>query len=340
MHTNRYDRDNSTVLHLIKSNNFQTNQIFSPTPKTFNSNSLIRYPIKDVSNSLNISFFNLLNEKSLINSFECESDSTLGAGEYSFLIYGGQYLTLYNIDGQLRRIPWDTIMYDSIKQIRWSSYHRSYLIMTARLFSIFTLNSYEILSINKSFKTNEQLQLFTCHQTDLWLVCLLNRTKKQRLVHYDLSEWERNNSEMTMFDLDKLGLYKSDTICAIENNQNGECLALLIAERNQNLTVGIQRRRRLILISTYNMSPMRVVYFSGADDLYWTLTSVMNRQTSKSGWLLSKWFDNELTFVDNKCNYKLTCMEYKKELRNVAITIDGHYLILRTINSLDIYQID
>lgn len=81
---------------------------------------------------------------------------------------------------------------------------------------------------------------------------------------------------------------------------------------------------------------MRVIYFSGADDLYWTVTSVINRRTSKTGWLLSKWFNTELTFVDHQC----VCMEYKKELRNVATTSDGHYLILRTMNSLDIYQID
>jgi hypothetical protein len=66
------------------------------------------------------------------------------------------------------------------------------------------------------------------------------------------------------------------------------------------------------------------------------LTSVNNRPTSTNGWLLTKWFDNELTFVD----HQLTSLEYKKPLRHVAITIDGHYLILRTIDSLDIYQID
>jgi len=279
------------------------------------------------------SFFNLLNEKSFINSFQCENDSILGAGEYSFLIYGGQYLTLYNIDGPLHRISWNTNIYDSIKQIRWSSYHRSYLIMTANIFSLFILYSYELIPIKKSFKINEQFQLFTCHQTDLWLVYLVNTDpKKQIFVHYDLSDWERNKN----ISLDKLGLHRTDYICAIENNQTGEYLGLLIAERNQNITVGIQRRRRLVLISIYSMSPIRVIYFSGADDLYWTLTSVMNRQISKTGWLLSKWFDNELTFIDNK----LTCIEYKKSIRNLAITINGHYLILRTIDSLDIYQID
>jgi hypothetical protein len=269
----------------------------------------------------------------LINSFPCESDSTLGAGEYSFLIYGGQYLTLYNIDGPLCRVPWNTNIYDSIKQIRWSTYHRSYLIMTARVFSIFVLYSYELFSIKKTFPINEQLQLFTCHQADLWLVCLLIKSKKQILVHYDLSDWERTTSAKKMISLDKLGLYRTDQICAIENDQSGEILALLIAERNQNLTVGMQRRRRLILTSIYTMSPIRVIYFSGANDLYWTLTPVRNQQT---GWLLSKWFDNELTFVD----HQLTCIEYKKSLRNLAITIDGHYLILRTIDSLDIYQIN
>jgi hypothetical protein len=279
------------------------------------------------------SFFNLLNKKTFINSFECENDSTLGAGEYSFLIYGGQYLTLYNIDGPLHRILWNTNIYDSIKQIRWSSYHCSYLIMTANIFLIFTLYSYELIPIKKSFKINDQFQLFTCHQTDLWLVYLLNiDSKKQILVHYDVSNWEGNGN----ICLDKLGLHRTDYICAIENNQNGEYLGLLIAERNQNITVRIQRRRRLILISIYSMSPIRVIYFSGADDLYWTLTSIMNRQLSKTGWLLSKWFDNELTFIDNK----LTCIEYKKAIRNLAITINGHYLILRTIDSLDIYQID
>jgi hypothetical protein len=279
---------------------------------------------------------NLLDERSLINSFPCESDSTLGAGEYSFLIYGGQYLTLYNIDGPICRLPWNTNTYDSIKQIRWSTYHRSYLIMTARAFSIFTLYSYELFSIKKIFPTNEQLQLFTCHQADLWLVCLLTMTRRQILVHYDLSDWERYTSAKKVFSLDKLGLYRTDQICAIENDHSGEFLALLIAERNQNLTVGIQRRRRLILISIYTMSPVQVIYFSGADDLYWTLTPILNPHTSKTEWLLSKWFDSELTFVD----HQLTCIEYKKALRNLAITIDGHYLILRTIDSLDIYQIN
>jgi hypothetical protein len=82
-----------------------------------------------------------------------------------------------------------------------------------------------------------------------------------------------------MISLDKLGLYRTDQICAIENDQSGD---------------------------------------------------------QQTGWLLSKWFDNELTFVD----HQLTCIEYKKSLRNLAITIDGHYLILRTIDSLDIYQIN
>ncbi len=281
------------------------------------------------------SFFDLLDDQFLINSFPCESDSTLGAGEYSFLIYGGQYLTLYNIDGPLYRIPWNTNIYDSIKQIRWSTYHRSYLIMTARVFSLFVLYSYELFPIKRTVPINEQLQLFACHQADLWLVCLLTNTKKQILVHYDLSDWERNTSEKKIFSLDKLGLYRTDQICAIENNQYGEILALLIAERNQNLTVGIQRRRRLILISIYTMSLIRVIYFSGADDLYWTLTPVRNQRSSKTGWLLNKWFDNELTFVDDQ----LTSIEYRKALRNLAITIDGHYLILRTIDSLDIYQL-
>ncbi|CAF3540259.1 unnamed protein product [Adineta steineri] len=308
-------KNNSSVLHFIKSNN---------VANTY-SNSLM-------TGNISKSFFNLLNDKSLINSFECENDTPLGAGEYSFLVYGGQYLTLYNIDGQLYRIPWNTNIHDSIKQIRWSTYHRSYLIMTARYFSLFNFSTYELLQIKKTFKSHEQLQFFTCHQIDLWLVCLLTLNKKQILVHYDLSEWEYRKS----ISLDRLGLYRTDAICAIENNQNGQCLALLIAERNQNIIVGIQRRRRLILISTYTMSPIRVIYFSGADDLYWTITSVRNRQTSKNGWLLSKYFDNELTFIDNQCNY----IKYKKELRNLAITIDGHYLILRTINSLDIYQID
>ncbi|UJR09373.1 hypothetical protein I4U23_013617 [Adineta vaga] len=284
----------------------------------------------------NTSFFHLLHEKFLINSFECENDSPLAAGEYSFLIYGGQYLTLYNIDGPLHRIPWNTNIYDSIKQIRWSSYHRSYLIMTARFFALFSLFSYELYEIKKSLKSSEHLQLFTCHQTDLWLVCLVTSAKRQTLVHYDLSEWEQNEFSMKNFSLDQLGLYPTDSICAIEHDQNGQCLALLIAERNNNLTVGIQRRRRLILISIYQMTPIRVIYFSGADDLYWTLTSVMNRRTAKFGWLLCKWQNNELTFVNNRCS----CIQYKKELCNLAITIDGHYLILRTINSLDVYQID
>ncbi|CAF1377190.1 unnamed protein product [Rotaria sp. Silwood1] len=319
----------------------QFNKIPPEIKKNFYSNSFIGHTIRDISKSLNSSFFTLLNEKALINSFDCENDSTLGAGEYSFLIYGGQYLTLYNIDGQLQKISWNTNTYDSIKQIRWSSYHRSYLIMTSRLFTLLTLFSYELIPIKKIFQSNEQLQLFTCYQTDLWLVCLLSLTKKQRLVYYKLSEWERNNSRTEKnFSLDQLGLYTTDTICAIENDPTGECLGLLIAERNQNLTVGIQRRRRLILIEIYNMLPLRIIYFSGADDLYWALTSVINRQISKTGWLLSKYFNNELTFIDNKCNNKLTCIEYKKELRNLAITIDRHYLIIRTINSLDIYQID
>ena len=281
------------------------------------------------------SFFDSLEQRLLINSFPCESDSTLAAGEYSFLIYGGQYLTLYNIDGPLCRVPWDTQVHDSIKQIRWSTYHRSYLIMTARGFSIFVLYSYELFPMKKSFPIHEQMQFCTCHQADLWLVCLLSNIQRQTLVHYDLADWERSTSAKRSFSLEKLALHRTDQICALENDQQGEILALLIAERNQNLTVGIQRRRRLILISIYTMSPRRVIYFSGADDLYGTLTPVANPRTSKTGWLLSKWFDQELTLIDDQ----LTSIDYEKALRNLAITIDGHYLILRTIDSLDIYQL-
>lgn len=288
----------------------------------------------------NLPFFNLLNEQSFINSFECDNDSILSAGEYSFLIYSGQYLILYNINNQVKKIPWNTYVYDSIKQIRWSSYYHSYLIMTSRYFSIFTLFSYELLPIRKSFSSHEQLQLFSCYQTNLWLVCLLNLTKNQRFIHYNLTQWEQDDSMRKIYSLDQFNLHKTDSICAIENDEKGECLGLLIAERNQNITVGIQRRRRLILIDISKMLPIRIVYFSGADDLYWTLTSVINRTLSTTGWLLSKCFDKELTFIDNKSNHQLTCIEYKKEIRNLAITTNGRYLILRTINSLDIYQID
>lgn len=272
---------------------------------------------------------NLINERNLINSFPCENDSILGAGEYSFLIYSGQELILYNIDGPIHRISWNTNQYDSIKQIRWSSYYRSYLIMTAQLFTLLNIYSYELIPIKQS---NEYFQLFTCHQMDLWIV-YLTKTRQQILVYYDLIHW---NEIKRNISLDKLGLYKTDYICSIETNQTGEYLGLLIAERNQNLTVGIQRRRRLILVSIYSLSIIRMIYFSGADDLYWTLTSIVNRRLSKSGWLLSKYFDNELTYVDTQ----LKSIKYKKSLRNIAITIDGHYLILRTIDSLDIYQID
>ena len=280
----------------------------------------------------NSSLVDLLNARSLIHSFSCESDSTLAAGEYSFLVYGGQHLTLYNIDGPLCQIPWDTHRLDSIKQMRWSSYHRAYLIMTARLFYRFELHSVELFEIKRTFPNYEQLQLFACHQTDLWLVCLLTRNQRQILLHYDLSNWERKMSETKHFSLDRLGLYRTDRLCAIENNRHGTILALLIAERNQNITVGIQRRRRLILIAIDTMSPRHVIYFSGADDLYWTLTFV----PWKSGWLLSKWFENEITLVDHQ---QISSIEYKKALRNVAMTMDGHYLILRTIDSLDVYQI-
>ncbi|CAF1588673.1 unnamed protein product [Rotaria magnacalcarata] len=326
---------NSSVLQFIKSEKlfYPTDKIPPQIKNRFNSNFFI-------GDTTNVSLFNVLNEESLINSFECDNDATLGAGEYSFLIFGGQYLTVYNIDGQLQKIPWNTNQYDSIKQIRWSPYYHSYLIMTSRLFCLLNLFSFELVSIKNSFPSNEQLQLFSSHETDLWLVCLLSLSKQQRFFHYNLTEWERTHSIRKNYSLDQLGLHRTDTICAIENDQKGECLGLLVAERNQNLTVGIQRRRRLILIAISNMLPLRIIYFSGADDLYWTLTSVMNRKISTTGWLLSKYFNKELTFIDNKCNNKLTCIEYKNELRNLAITANGHYLILRTINSLDIYQID
>ncbi|CAF0985241.1 unnamed protein product [Adineta ricciae] len=316
------DRKKLSKLYLVKSNYFTT----------------IRFNLKQKSSTItnNASFFNSLHERFLINSFNCENDSPLAAGEYSFLVYGGQYLTLYNLDGQLHRLSWYTNIYDSIKQIRWSSYYRSYLIMTARYFTLFSLASYKLFPINLSLKSSEHLQLFTCHQTDLWLVCLVASTKQQILVQYDLSEWERNEFSMTNISLDELDLHRTDSICAIETDRSGECLALLIAERNQNLTVGMQRRRRLILVSTYYMSPVRVIYFSDADDLYWSMASVINRQNGQYGWLLSKWQDKELAFVNEKC----FCKSYPKELCNLAVTIDGHYLILRTINSLDIYEID
>jgi hypothetical protein len=283
-------------------------------------------------------FLKLLNKSALIQSFDCDNDSILGAGEYSFLIYTSQSLILFNVDGPLYRTSWDTRKYDSIKQIRWSSYHRAYLIMTAQTFSLFTLFNYELLLLKQ---IEQPLHFFTCYQTDLWLVCSSDSTsKRQSLRHYDLCEWIRDESRGMSYALDRLGLHATDTICALEHHPNGEYLALLVAERNQNVTMGVQRRRRLLLLTSSNLSAIRTVYFSGADDLYWTLTYVRNQRTRQSGWLLGKWFDPRLIFVDDRSNAKVNCLDYEKELRNLAATIDGHYLILRTVNSLDVYQID
>ena len=280
----------------------------------------------------------LLNESALINSFDCDNDSILGAGEYSFLIYTSQSLILYNVDGPLHRIAWDTRLYDSIKQIRWSSYHRAYLIITARAFSVFTLLNYQLFLLKQ---VDQPLHFFTCYQTDLWLVCLSSAsTKRQSLRHYDLCEWLRDETRETSYSLDRLGLHETDTVCALEHHPDGDYLALLVAERNQNVTVGVQRRRRLVLLSTSTLAPIRTVYFGGADDRYWTLTYVRNRRTRQSGWLLGKWFDPQVTLVDDRSNEKVNCMDYGKEVRNLATTMDGHYLILRTVNSLDVYQID
>ena len=330
---------NNSVLQFIKSKKNTENKL-TQLRSISSRNSLIEFINEDLSKSKTISFFSLFNKKSLINSFECDNDSILGAGEYSFLIYSGQYLILYNIDRQLHKILWNTNINDTIKQIRWSSYYRSYLIMTARLFSLFTLFSYELIPIRKTFQSNEYLQLFTCSQTDLWLVCILSRTRKQQLVYYNLLNWEQNNLPTTIFSFEQLNLYQTDNICAIENDQNGEYLALLIAEKNEYLTFDNQRRRRLILITIYNMSPIKIISFNNSDDLYWTLTSVINRQTSKSGWLLTKSFNNEITFINNKYDDKLFCYSYYQEIRHLAITTNRRYLIIRTVNSLDIYQID
>ena len=280
----------------------------------------------------------LLNESALINSFDCDNDSILGAGEYSFLIYTSQSLILFNVDGPLSRTPWDTRQNDSIKQIRWSSYHRAYLIMTAQTFSLFTLFNYEFLLLKK---IEQPLHFFTCHQTDLWLVCSTGSTaKRQNVRHYDLYEWLRDETRATSYSLDRLGLHATDTICALEHHPYGEYLAVLVAERNQNVTVEVQRRRRLVLLNTLSLSPIRTIYFRSADELYWTLTYVRSRRTRESGWLLGKWFDPLLTFVDDRSNAQVNCLDYGKELRNLATTIDGHYLILRTVNSLDVYPID
>ena len=276
------------------------------------------------------SFLARLNEASSISSFACENDSALAVSDHSFLIYGGQTLTLFNIDGPLRQIAWSTQRYDSIKQIRWSSYHRAYLIMTARIFYLLTLPSYEIIPL-QLFR--ERLHLFTCDRTDLWLVSV---SQEQELVHYDLPDWLQKGRP----SLDQLGLHRSDTICAIEVDVHGETLVLLVAERNQNLSVGVQRRRRLILVTLPSMSASRIVYFSGADDLYWTLTSITSSTSSTNGWLLGKWFDRQLTFVDDQCPSRVTCMNYRTELRNLAMTTNGHYLALRTVTSLDIFSMN
>jgi hypothetical protein len=117
---------NSAALHFIASNNSENTFLKQQIVKRSLHTSTILNLGSLIGDKLNTPFLNLLNERSLINTFECENDSTLAAGEYSFLIYGGQYLTLFNIDGQLHKTSWNTNIHDSIKQIRWSSYHRSH----------------------------------------------------------------------------------------------------------------------------------------------------------------------------------------------------------------------
>ena len=271
----------------------------------------------------------LINENHRINSFECDNDSIIAASDHSFLVYNSQHLILYNIDGIIDKFPWNTNVNDSIKQIHYSSYHRAYLIMTARLISQFRLSTnYDILPLKTIEKTNEYFQLLTCHENDLWIVYLMNSKVKQILIHYEFHQWKRK-----YISLDKLSLYPTDRICAIDVDRQGKSLGLLIAERNQNLTVGIQRRRRLLIVSTRTHSPIREIYFSGADDLYWSLTFI---SYPKTGWLLTKCFDNELSYLHNN---KLDTIQYKQSIRNLVITYDQHYLIIRTINSLDIYKI-
>ena len=196
--------------------------------------------------------------------------------------------------------------------------------MTARMFYLFTQSSYEIVPLQLF---QERLQLFACYETDLWLLTV---SPEKQLIHYDLSDWLQTDT----ISLDQLGVHRSDTICAMEVDAHSKSLAFLVAERNQNLTVGVQRRRRLILVSLPSMSPIRIVYFSGADDLYWTLTHSIN------GWLLGKWFDRQLTFLDDQAQSSVICMDYRTELRNLAMTTSGHYLALRTVTSLDIFSMN
>ena len=139
------------------------------------------------------------------------------------------------------------------------------------------------------------------------------------------------------FPIDQLGLHRTDTIVAIENHPNGSILGLLIAERNRTfLSMGIQRRRRLILTSTNDLLPIRTIYFHDDDDLLWTMTYIPN---GMRGWLLTKWFDRQMTFVDDQTYSIFNHRDYPKEIRNLAMTIDGNYLVIRTVDSLDIYQI-
>jgi hypothetical protein len=279
-------------------------------------------------------FLKHVNEHRLINSFACSNDSTLGAGEYSFLLYSSQSLILFNVDGQLHRTSWNTQIYDTIKSIRWSSYYHAYLMMTAQTFYLLTMFTYELSRMNI---TDEPLQLFTCHHTDLWLICLSNATQRQNFRRYELSTCQR---DVEVYQLNRLSLEDTDTICALECHPTGEYLSILVAERDQRSTVDIQRRRRLILLTSFDLQPVRTVYFTNGNDIYWTMTYVNNQRNQQTGWLLGKWFDRQLTFVDDHCYSKVTCIQYHKELRNHSMTIDEHYLALRTVNSLDIYRID
>lgn len=282
-------------------------------------------------------FLDRINKSRLVKSFECDDDRTLSVGLKSYIIYSDQSLLVFDFDGPVCHVPWSRDRFDVIQEIRWSTHLRSYLIMTADRFFVLTSSPYEIFS---SKRIDSSLQYFCCHQLDLWLVSLSRATLKQMISYYSLSEWDEHDLQPIYYSLDRFGLKSTDRICSIECDRQGACLALLTAESNETSTGDVQRRRQLILIDRKLLTPLRTIYFQKNDHFYWYLTSITTPDEAYDGWLLGEPFSERLTFLDYQQRSKMSRIDYHKPLRNVVSSVDGQYIFLRTINSLDIYHVN
>lgn len=271
-----------------------------------------------------------------IRSFKCENNITLGVSDCYCLIYSDQSLILYNIDGPVCHVSWQRDRFDCIQQIRWSSYFRSFLIMTAENFFLFTLSNPQLYELKIQ---TLNMQYFACDWIDLWLISRSIHTKQQYFYHRNLSNWKQNY-QPNHYSLSQFGLHQADLICAIECDLRGAFLALLIAEGNSIPTGNVSRARRLVIVDRLNLTSIHTIYFQKPNSLYWIISSFIPWNHSQQGWLIAQSFDRQLTYLDHQNPSETISLNYHDEIRNIAVSTNGQYLFIRTSNSIDIYPID